>query len=155
MLVDERMAAARLVDHVLVERRRVVRAQQREALVLGEGDVQQRLVQLALDQLGAAAAGPDRLADAAHRPRGRATKSRQAGMIRAGLWPSTAMSTNSHVARRRARAQRRDLLRADRDEDRLVALEALTDERERAGEQVVGTFVEERFVAEQSRRRPA
>ena len=45
-------------------------------------------------------------------------------------------------------AQARDLRRADGDQDRLVALKALADERQRAGEESVGAFVEKRFVAE-------
>src|SRR4051812_34854463 len=61
-LVDDlRVAATRLVHDRSVKRRAVVRAEQPEVLGVGEGEVEQRLVQLALDELGWAAAGPDRL----------------------------------------------------------------------------------------------
>src|SRR5581483_8082053 len=60
-----RMSLMRPRDDIRVEARRVIGAQQPPRRTLVEGDVQQRLVLLALDQLGRAAAGPDRLADAA------------------------------------------------------------------------------------------
>src|SRR5579884_1394208 len=60
-----RMSLMRPRDDIRVEACRVVRAQQPPRRTLVEGEVQQRLVLLALDQLGRAAARPDRLADAA------------------------------------------------------------------------------------------
>jgi hypothetical protein len=60
---DEGVAAARFVDDVPVERRRVVGTHQSEAAAPGEGDVQQRLMALALDELGRAAFRPDRFPD--------------------------------------------------------------------------------------------
>ena len=66
------------------------------------------------------------------------------------------MSTNVRVARAQRVRERRDLLRVDRDEHRLVTLEPFADERHRTGEQVVGAVVEERFVVEhQGRDGPA
>src|SRR5207248_1743623 len=47
-LGDERMPAVRVLDDAVLERRRVVRAQQPEVARLGEGEVEQRLVSLAL-----------------------------------------------------------------------------------------------------------
>jgi hypothetical protein len=62
------MAAACLLEHVVVEPARVVWAQQRPGRSLVEGEVEQRLVRLAFDDLGTRPPGPDRLADTADRP---------------------------------------------------------------------------------------
>ena len=83
---------------------------------VGEREVEQRLVALALDELGLAAPGPDRLADApdARGPaRVRASRNcRQAGMMRAGLRADLAHVGELDVlgvARRARDAQQPDL----------------------------------------------
>ena len=66
--VDQgRVAAVRLGDHVGSQGLDVVRAQQPQRDVRLDREVEQRLVDLALGDLGGPAAGPDRLTDAAHR----------------------------------------------------------------------------------------
>src|SRR3954470_23031570 len=64
---DPRVRALGLLDHLAVEVRGVVGADEVEAVGTREGGVEQLLVALALHELGGAAAGPDRLADAAQR----------------------------------------------------------------------------------------
>ena len=83
------------VDDVGSEGVDVVGAEQPEVLGTREGEVEQRLVALALNERLGAAAGPDRLADARRRrpwPAWASTNSRHAGMMRAGLVPTSAMS---------------------------------------------------------------
>jgi hypothetical protein len=63
VLAEEGMAAAGLLEDVLRKRLRVVRADEPERVRVGEGEVQERLVPLALDELVRAALGEDRLAD--------------------------------------------------------------------------------------------
>ena len=87
-----------------VEPRDVVGTEQREVRGLGKGEVEQRLVVVALGQLGGAAtrARPARRCPASCPSSWRsATNSRHTGMIQAGLRPSAAMSTNSTDRRRR------------------------------------------------------
>src|SRR6185436_9586871 len=72
VLPKRRMAAPRLLDHIPGERVRVVWAQKAPGRAAVEGEVEERLVVLALHQLVRGAAGPDRLADAAEGPAGRA-----------------------------------------------------------------------------------
>jgi hypothetical protein len=93
---DDRVAAMRLVEHVVAQCGGVVRTQELEAGGVGERDVQQRLVQLALDQLVAAAARPHGLPDAADRPAAPVLVEEvvQAGMIRPGLRPTSVISMN-------------------------------------------------------------
>ena len=62
---------SRALQDVVVQPLDVVGAEQAPALSAVEGDVQERLMALALDELGAAAPGPDRFADA---PDGRAAR---------------------------------------------------------------------------------
>jgi len=62
---DVRMAAARFGDDRGRQRGGVVGAEQAEVRRGREGEVEEGLVALALDQLGGTAPGPDRLADAA------------------------------------------------------------------------------------------
>ena len=64
---EQRVVSARGPEHVRVEALDVVGAKQREVGGVGEGEVEQRLVVVALGQLGLAAPGPDRLADAPDR----------------------------------------------------------------------------------------
>src|SRR5207248_10523550 len=64
----ERVAAVSRLDHVVVEPVEVVGAHQLPARAAVEGDVQQRLVALALAELMAIAPGPDGFADAERRP---------------------------------------------------------------------------------------
>jgi uncharacterized membrane protein YcaP (DUF421 family) len=62
------VGALRLDEDVVRERRGVVGTQEPPGRAIVEGDVEQRLVPMALRQLGLAATGPDGLADAAQRP---------------------------------------------------------------------------------------
>ena len=143
-----------------VERGRVVGAQQPEGGI-GERDVQQRLVTLALRQLRGASAGPDRLADRrapADRPeRGRRESACHAGMIRAGFTPTSIHVREHDTCRRRVRSsrpQRVDLLRAQHHQDRLVGGNRLADEPERSVHELVAVRVEEGLVAITRRVRP-
>ena len=67
VLSHERMIPAGFLDHSFIERDRVVRAHEPE-VGIGKGEVQERLVTLALGHLVGAPARPDRLADPANRP---------------------------------------------------------------------------------------
>ena len=123
MRVHDRMAAARLVDGAVAQRRDVVRAQQAERPGVGEGDVEQRLVQLALDELGGAATGPDGLADPAQRPlRVLVDEVPPGGDDAPGVAAEHRHVRELHGVRVGAegRLQARDLLRADGDEHRLA-----------------------------------
>ena len=66
-LDDDLVAAVGLGDDLRRQGLHVIRAQQPQRHVRLDGDVEQRLVQLALNQLGGAPPGPDRLPDPAHR----------------------------------------------------------------------------------------
>ena len=65
---DDRVAAKRLLDHRAGELRDVVGTEEPPRRRVGERDVQERLVPLALDELVGGALRPDRLADSPHRP---------------------------------------------------------------------------------------
>ena len=83
-------------DH-RIQRPDVVGTQEPEGRRGGERDVDQAFVALALDELGVAATGPDRFADAAQPPaetEPASTKSCHAGMIHAGFAPTSCMSAN-------------------------------------------------------------
>jgi hypothetical protein len=67
---DDRMAAEGLGDHPVVERRRVVGAEEPPRRRVGERQVEQPLVPLAFDELVAASSGPDRLSDPTDGPVG-------------------------------------------------------------------------------------
>ena len=142
-----------------VERARVVRAQQRERRRLGEREVEQRLVPLALDELGLAAARPDRLADAPDRAaaaRLRASRNCfQAGMRRAGCRRSRACRRTGRARRRAAaptRAARSCRCRRPRAPARRPRSRA--DERQRAGQELLVAGVQQRVVPERLRRNP-
>ena len=148
--VDERVAAARLVDDGLVERRHVVGTQQPEVARVGEREIEQRLVELALDQLGRAASGPDRLADAADRAGVGARE-----VAPGGDDPRRVVAQHGHVDELDAAgvgadlaAQRGDALRTDRDEHRLASGKPFAEEGHGAGEEAVGAVVQQCFVAE-------
>ena len=157
------MAAPRLVDDRVVERVDVIGADQPQRGVRVDATVQQRLVQLAFGDFRRPAPRPDRFTDPAHRPtRRRSTNSRHAGMILAGLWPSSAMSTKStrsassiqgvpHGAEPRL---------GDRHHHRLVQRQTVPDERDHHREELVDAAVERRIhadmrVAAQSSAAPA
>ena len=65
---DRAVGVGDLLQHFVAEGAAVVGAEQRPGRGRREGDVEQRLVALALVDLGGLAPGPDRFADAAHRP---------------------------------------------------------------------------------------
>ena len=56
-----------LIEDLRTERHGVIGAQQAEARQAGKGHIQERLVELAFNELGRASSGPDGLSDASHR----------------------------------------------------------------------------------------
>jgi hypothetical protein len=138
-------------EHPLVEATGVVRAEQRERALGGEGEIQQRLVAPALVQLRGAAAGPDRFTDPAQpapigpvladevAPGGDDPRRVPAQLLHIGEADPLA-ATVQRVAQRVEPRPR------CRDQNRLVGLEALPDERHRAGQELIGVGVEERLV---------
>ena len=118
---------------------------------VGEGDVQQGLVTVALGHLGVAARGPDRLADPARRLPGLAsTNSRQAGMIRAGFAPTSSMSANwmRSASRPSACSSAAILALGEHDERRLVRGDAVAQELQDAVDEPVLAGVHQRLVSE-------
>ena len=150
---DEGMARLGLRDHGVVEVRRVIGADQVEVRGVGEGHIEQRLVALALDQLGRAAVGPDRLADPAHRAPG-------GGVLVDELLPGGDDARRvgpelGHVGEHdpvgvlaQPRAQQLDLLRPDRDHDRLARGDRVADEGSGARDEGLGAVVEHDLVPE-------
>lgn len=150
---DERMAGLGLGDHVGVELHGVVGADQVEVRGGGEGDVEQRLMALALDELGRAALGPDRLADPAHR-------ATQAGVRVDELLPGGDDARRigaqlGHVGEHdllgvgaEALAQQVDLRGPDGDHDRLAGGDSVADERSGLVDERLGAVVEHDLVTE-------
>jgi len=158
VLADERVRAARLFEHRRVERLGVVRAEEPPGRAAGEGEVEQRLVPLALGELGRRPLGPDRLADPAHAPPGRRAPGDElapgrddAGRVRAHLGHVREPDTARGVAE--LLPQQADLGRVDDDERGLVGLDRVAKECARAAHEVVLPRIEERFVAERHRAR--
>ena len=145
------MAAAGLRDHIVGKRCRVVGADQAEIVRRREGEVDERLVQLALGQLGGGSVGPDRLADAAHPASG-------AGIV--GNEPAPGRDDARRVAPdhlhvdqvniRGATAERGpqelELARADHHQDRLAALETAMNESQRAVDELIVAVVKNGFM---------
>ncbi len=108
---------------------------------------------LALDELGAAAPGPDRFADA---PDGRAVRcGHPEEALPLGDDPSGIAAKRVHVEEAHVLARavqrildERDPRLSDGDEDRLTGVEPILDEGHGAGEKLVVSGVEERFVTE-------
>jgi hypothetical protein len=146
-----------LGDDAGVEGVDVVRAQQPEVLGALEGEVEQGLVALALDERLGAAVGPDRLADAPQppaltgvgidelAPRGDDARRVDADVGHVGEGHSLGLASE-------LLAQPGDPGRADDDEDRLAGRDRLADPGQRPGEEAVVTRVEQRLVAEPVRR---
>ena len=147
---DPRVRALGLLDHVAVEVRGVVGADEVEAVGVGEGGVEQRLVALALDELGGAAAGPDRLADAAQRAGAAADevapRRDDAGRVVADVAHVDELDALGGGAE--ALAQRPQLRRLEGDHHRLAGGDALLDERGDAVQERLGAGIEHGFVAE-------
>jgi hypothetical protein len=152
------MAGLRLRDDVAVELHRVVGAQQVKVRSVGEGDVEQCLVALALDELGRAAVRPDRLADPAHRaPGGRV---RVDELLPGGDDARRVGPELGHVREHdpvgvvtEACAQQRDLLRRDRDHDRLAGGDRIADERRGLVDERLRAVVKHDLMAESGRLR--
>ncbi len=153
---DPRVRALGLLDHVAVEVRGVVGADEVEAVGVGEGVVEQRLVALALDELGGAAAGPDRLADAAQRARAAddevAPRRDDAGRVVADVAHVDELDALGGGAE--ALLERPQLRRLERDHHRLAGGDALLDERGDAVQERLGAGIEHGFVAERRGPRP-
>ncbi len=147
------MRAVRPGDHLGVERSGVVRAQERGGTGFGERQVEQRLVPLALHELGLAPTGPDRLPDAPDPPAG-------------GRAPVHELTPRRYQARRvesdlahvgemdlarvacELRSEQLDLGLVDDHHDVIAGSERGLDEREDAGHELIVTVVEKRLVAE-------
>jgi hypothetical protein len=150
-LVDPGMTAKRLVDHRVAERGGVVGAEQPEGRHAREGEVEQRFVALALDELGALMLGPDRLPDPANGP---AVGPVDAHEIEpGGDDPRRVRAQLAHVGEEHTvgvaaehAAQAFDPLRRQGNEHGLARGDAVADERERAVEELVLVRVEERLV---------
>ncbi len=127
----------------------VVRAHEPETLAVGERDVQQRLVELALDDLGRAPARPDRLADPrVGRPCCAATKSRHTGMIRFGLAPTRHIDEPTSSAPSPSRSSSTAIFSASPPRAPAGPPESIPDERQRPREKPVAALVDQRFVLE-------
>src|SRR6202165_2043087 len=96
-------------DDSRVERCCVIGTQQPERYGVVEGDVEQRLMTMALGQFVGTAFGIDRFSIPRRlwpSPTWEFTKSRQAGMMRAGLAPTSVISANSTFPALRPRVVR-------------------------------------------------
>jgi hypothetical protein len=118
-----------------------------------EGDVQQRLVVLAFDQLVGTAPSPDRLADAAEPPAAREMAGRVVVPCRDD--PPRVPTRLAHVGERDPRRVRTqflleglDLVRRDHHEHRLATLEALPHESRNALHEVGPPGVEQGLMTE-------
>jgi hypothetical protein len=150
-LAQRGMAACGLLQHRLGQRVSVVRAQQPQRGVGLDRQVQQRLVQLALDELGRPPTGPDRLTDASHRPVPAAALVDERPPR--GDDPSRVGAELSHVDvlhAWRVGADRGLQLhqpgQRDGDEHRLPQRDRVEHERHGAGEEVVVSAVDEGLV---------
>ena len=108
---------------------------------------------LALDELRAGAPGPDRLADSTDRPAD--APGRVDEVVPGRDDPRRVAAHVAHVGEVHAPrvaaelvAKALVLLGGEHDEDRPASRDALPDERERAGEQLIGAVVQERLVQE-------
>jgi hypothetical protein len=147
------VVAPGLVDDLGVEGLDVVGAQQPQRGHVAERQVHQRLVALALDQLGAGAVGADRLADAAQQPVGRAVLEHEALPHRqepggVAAQPGDVGEEQLLVLVAQLGAQHVDLLGAEHHEDRDPGAEPALDERERAGHELLEPGVQEGLVSE-------
>jgi hypothetical protein len=157
------VAVVGALDDVGAERCGVVGAGEPEVGGVGEGEVQQALVALALHELVGAALGPDRLADAAQGPPGRLVAIDE--LAPRGDDPRRVGADGGHVLELDVAGghvleldvagiaverspQPVDLRGADDHEDRLAPGHRRADERQRRGHEAVVTGVEQSFVAE-------
>ena len=147
------MTPVGLGDHVLAEPGGVVRAKEREGPGIGEGHIEQRLVQLALDDLGLAPARPDRFTDAPDARTGRGVRldelpprRYQAGGISADLVHVREVDVPGIAAE--LRSHQPDLLAVEGDDDRIVRLEGALDERNDARQELLLIRIEKRVVPE-------
>ena len=146
------VAARRLLQHLVLEQAEVVGAEQRPGRHPPEGDVEQRLVALALVDLGGGAAGPDRFADAAPLPaRGDVLVDELApgGDDARGVAPERfhvgegdPLGVRTQLAPQQLRS-----LRSDRDQRRLLGLQRAHHEGHRSRQEALVAVVEHHFVA--------
>jgi hypothetical protein len=135
----------------------VVRAQQPPRLAVVEGEVEQRLVAPALDQLGVAAPGPGRLADA--EPRSAARRGHE---LAPGGDDARGIAAEAlHVGEAHAvdvgpepSAQQRDLVLGHGREDRAAAVDRLAEIGHQPGEILLVARVEDRLVVEAAQASP-
>ena len=155
-LGEQRVVPARLGDDRRRQRIGVVRADEPEASRSGEGEVEQRLVSLALDELLGRARREDRLADPAQpRP---AIGVPVDELPPGGDDPRRIGADGRHVTerdRRRVRSQRlaeRVELGRERDhERRLTRVQAGPDETGAGVDELIEADVEQRLVSEATR----
>ena len=150
---DGRMAAMRLRDHAGVERAGVVRAEERQRSCVGKGEVEERFVPLALDELGVAPACPDRLSDP---PDARALGGVRLDEFPPGRYQACGICADlAHVGEMNAtgiacelRSQEPDLVRVDGDDDGIAGRERVPDEGDDARQEFLLSGIQERFVPE-------
>ena len=146
-----RVVVQRGLEHLVREPLRVVGAQQRPRRRGREGEVQQRLVALALHDLGRRAAGPDRLADAdrhgvaagvlAHEVAPGADDAARVAPERLHVGEADAARVGAERHPQHARAGDRE-----RDEDGRIGADGVPYERHGPGQELLVTPVEERLV---------
>jgi hypothetical protein len=143
------MGAARLVHDSGVEACGVVGAQQPERRRARKGEVQERLVVVALDQLGRRTARPDRLADPAQRP----PVVRVDEVTPRRNDPCRIASQRGHVDElhrvglgSQLGLQRSGALRTHGDQDGLPGPHPVADERNRPGQELVLAGIQQRLV---------
>ncbi len=149
----QRVRPAGVVDDRRVEGLDVVGAHQREARRVGERQVQQRLVVVALGDLVGRAAGPDRLADAAHAlTLGEAVADEvvPGGDDRAGVLADLLDVGEADPVGQVAEllAKQGDLASADEHQGRLSRRDPVAQERRRRGDELALALVHEGDVAE-------
>ena len=139
------------LEHLVREPLRVVGAQQRPRRRGREGEVQQRLVALALHDLGRRAAGPDRLADADRRRMAAGVRSHE--VAPGADDPARVAPERLHVGEADAprvgperHPQHACAGDGERDEDGGIGVHCVPYERDGPGQELLVTPVEERLV---------
>jgi hypothetical protein len=150
-LVHRAVGAGDLLQHFVAEGAAVVGAKQRPSRRRREGDVEQRLVALALVDLGRLAPRPDRFADAANR----AAFAFVEEATPEGDDPGRVAAQLLHVGEANSRRigaelgfEQRRLGPGNGDERRFARFQSATQERHGAGQEALGILVDQRLVPE-------
>jgi hypothetical protein len=153
----ERVVSPRLLDDGRIEGLEIVGTRQPPCRRLGEGEIEQRLMALALDDLVRGSARPDGLADAPKTPPGGGVLGdelapRRDDPPRVGADLGHVREPHGVGVTAQLRSQLLDLLVAHDDEDRLVRLDGLADERRRRLHEARRPGIEHGLVSKRCRR---